>query len=287
MRPPLQLAKRASPKAGTVRGNRDGDKGGRGQPLRRDLSGREIRPQHAPASSSEFPPRCARLLPFLPPPPAADEEDEEREACPQHAVRGLLPLLRLFHFRHDAQREKRQRTRPGRAPQPFPLSARAPPCPGRYITFRGFRGLHGVGTSAKNIFRERGFRTTSSAPPPTPLCVGRNPGSRATPSRCVRRDSPCARSSSLRDGVSPPSQRGVGGGGGVRGVGDFGIFRGAFRRANPRLAPRVHPHPAARPGRAEGADGTGGWSRFPTTVPGPLFSNLGVRLAETGSRHVD
>eukprot|EP00661_Eupelagonemidae_sp_cell13_P018000 gene18000-biopygen8373 len=44
-----------------------------------------------------------------------------------------------------------------------------------------------------------------------------------------------------------------GGGGGRSGI--FGIVRGASRRANPRLAPRVR-QPAARPGRAEGVDGT-------------------------------
>eukprot|EP00661_Eupelagonemidae_sp_cell13_P007391 gene7391-biopygen6053 len=38
------------------------------------------------------------------------------------------------------------------------------------------------------------------------------------------------------------------------GVGTFGISRGASRRANPRLAPRVRPPRGARPGRADRAD---------------------------------
>eukprot|EP00661_Eupelagonemidae_sp_cell13_P010450 gene10450-biopygen7764 len=55
------------------------------------------------------------------------------------------------------------------------------------------------------------------------------------------------------------------------GVGDFGIFRARVtpspaRKSAPRAA--RPPPPAARPGRAEGADGTGGWSSFPTTVSG-------------------
>eukprot|EP00661_Eupelagonemidae_sp_cell13_P010475 gene10475-biopygen18301 len=62
--------------------------------------------------------------------------------------------------------------------------------------------------------------------------------------------------------------RGGAGGGGGGGVGDFGIFRCASRRANPRLAPRVCPHPPRGPGARRGADGTGGWSSFPTTVWG-------------------
>eukprot|EP00661_Eupelagonemidae_sp_cell13_P012083 gene12083-biopygen1879 len=63
-------------------------------------------------------------------------------------------------------------------------------------------------------------------------------------------------------------------GGAVRGgagrgfTGSPGISRGASQRANPRLVPRIRPPPGARPGRAEGADGTGGWPNFPTTVSG-------------------
>eukprot|EP00661_Eupelagonemidae_sp_cell13_P019667 gene19667-biopygen19063 len=41
------------------------------------------------------------------------------------------------------------------------------------------------------------------------------------------------------------------------------------RKAAPRAA--RPPPPAARPGRAEGADGTGGWSSFPTAVSGPTL----------------
>eukprot|EP00661_Eupelagonemidae_sp_cell13_P012591 gene12591-biopygen429 len=53
----------------------------------------------------------------------------------------------------------------------------------------------------------------------------------------------------------------------LRGGGIFGMFQGASRRANPRLAPRARPHAARAPG-VEGADETGGWSSFPTTVSG-------------------
>eukprot|EP00661_Eupelagonemidae_sp_cell13_P015308 gene15308-biopygen6661 len=52
------------------------------------------------------------------------------------------------------------------------------------------------------------------------------------------------------------------------GVEIFGIFLGRIpaRKSAPRAA--RPPPPAARPGRAEGADGTEGWSSFPTTVSG-------------------
>eukprot|EP00661_Eupelagonemidae_sp_cell13_P017556 gene17556-biopygen3866 len=59
-------------------------------------------------------------------------------------------------------------------------------------------------------------------------------------------------------------------GGAVRGGGGRGFraFPGHIpaRKSAPRAA--RPPPPAARPGRAEGADGTGGWSNFPTTVSG-------------------
>eukprot|EP00661_Eupelagonemidae_sp_cell13_P018177 gene18177-biopygen9928 len=42
---------------------------------------------------------------------------------------------------------------------------------------------------------------------------------------------------------------------GGRGVGHFGSFRGASRRANPRLAPRVRPHAARGPGARTGRMG--------------------------------
>eukprot|EP00661_Eupelagonemidae_sp_cell13_P023287 gene23287-biopygen22303 len=54
-----------------------------------------------------------------------------------------------------------------------------------------------------------------------------------------------------------------GGGGG----GNFRDFRGASRRANPRLAPRVRPHPPRGPGARRGLMGPE-VSSFPTTVSG-------------------
>eukprot|EP00661_Eupelagonemidae_sp_cell13_P003180 gene3180-biopygen11210 len=72
--------------------------------------------------------------------------------------------------------------------------------------------------------------------------------------------------SSGRAGGWADGWRGAGGG-----VGYFRDFPGRLpaRKSAPRAA--RPPPPAARPGRAEGADGTGGWSSFPTAVPAHPF----------------
>eukprot|EP00661_Eupelagonemidae_sp_cell13_P010068 gene10068-biopygen12288 len=66
------------------------------------------------------------------------------------------------------------------------------------------------------------------------------------------------------------------GGGGI-----FGLFRGASRRANPRLALRVRPHPPRGPGARRGPMGPEVGPAFQRRSWESDFSNLGVRLAET------
>eukprot|EP00661_Eupelagonemidae_sp_cell13_P016470 gene16470-biopygen15824 len=74
-------------------------------------------------------------------------------------------------------------------------------------------------------------------------------------------------------------RREVGGGG-------VGTFRGASRRATPRLAPRVRPHPPRGPGARRGRMGPEVGPAVQRRSRGPEFGILSVRLAETVSRHV-
>eukprot|EP00661_Eupelagonemidae_sp_cell13_P023215 gene23215-biopygen4294 len=62
--------------------------------------------------------------------------------------------------------------------------------------------------------------------------------------------------------------------------------RGAPRRANPRLAPRVRPHPPRGPGARRGPMGPEVGPAFQRRSRDTPSSNIGVRLAETVSRHV-
>eukprot|EP00661_Eupelagonemidae_sp_cell13_P010759 gene10759-biopygen21339 len=71
----------------------------------------------------------------------------------------------------------------------------------------------------------------------------------------------------VRAGASPRGRKPAGGIGRGGGSG-FRDFPGRIpaRKSTPRAA--RPPPPGVRPGRAEGADGTGGWSSFSTTVSG-------------------
>eukprot|EP00661_Eupelagonemidae_sp_cell13_P019242 gene19242-biopygen11521 len=71
-------------------------------------------------------------------------------------------------------------------------------------------------------------------------------------------------------------------GGGGSGI--FGIFRGASRRANPRLAPRVRPHPPRGPGARRGRMGLEVGPAFQRLSGRTLSPILGVRLAGTVER---
>eukprot|EP00661_Eupelagonemidae_sp_cell13_P010993 gene10993-biopygen6335 len=125
------------------------------------------------------------------------------------------------------------------------------------------------------LFREREFRTTSSALLPLPAGRG---GTQPRPPcggmACPRRKEPWPRRG-WEDGW-----RGARRGGGA----DFRDFRGGFRRANPLLAPRAC-HPARGLGARTGRMGA---------EVGPVFQRLsrdtlcipGVRSAQTMSRHV-
>eukprot|EP00661_Eupelagonemidae_sp_cell13_P018163 gene18163-biopygen18947 len=61
----------------------------------------------------------------------------------------------------------------------------------------------------------------------------------------------------------------------------------ASRRANPRLVPRVRPHPPRGPGARRGRMGPEVGPAFQRRSRDTPSSNIGVRLAETVSRHVD
>eukprot|EP00661_Eupelagonemidae_sp_cell13_P024808 gene24808-biopygen13478 len=81
-----------------------------------------------------------------------------------------------------------------------------------------------------------------------------------------------------------PRAAGMGGwvarcGGGGSGI--YGMFRCASRRANPRIAPRVRPHPPRGPGARRGRMGPEVGPAFQRWSRRTLFPNLGVRLAET------
>eukprot|EP00661_Eupelagonemidae_sp_cell13_P022363 gene22363-biopygen11745 len=73
-------------------------------------------------------------------------------------------------------------------------------------------------------------------------------------------------------------------GGAVRGggSGNFGIFRGASRRANPRLAPRVRPHPPRGPGARRGRMGPEVGPAFQRLSRATLKFILGVRFGGNG-----
>eukprot|EP00661_Eupelagonemidae_sp_cell13_P008445 gene8445-biopygen16627 len=68
-------------------------------------------------------------------------------------------------------------------------------------------------------------------------------------------------------------------------VGNSGIFRGGFRRANPRLAPRVRPHAVRGPGARTGRIGREVGPAFQRRYRDTPSSNLGVQLV--GSRGCD
>eukprot|EP00661_Eupelagonemidae_sp_cell13_P021949 gene21949-biopygen5708 len=142
--------------------------------------------------------------------------------------------------------------------------------------------LHGVGSTGRRAkeplgmpgtFGRRGSvrPTTGIAPPRREVCGGHGVTRWIGRHRC--REHPRAECPPVQRRQEPLGGAGrwmggwvarCGGGGG----GDFRAFPGRLpaRKSAPRAA--RPPPPAARPGRAEGADGTGGWSSFPTTVSG-------------------
>eukprot|EP00661_Eupelagonemidae_sp_cell13_P012906 gene12906-biopygen11028 len=134
------------------------------------------------------------------------------------------------------------------------------------------------------LFREREFRTTSSPPPPYPPTGSTGRERAVVRSRRPRRVA-VVRRAAVRRWTAVPQRAGAKPHRGPRWMGGWvarcggvsGIFvvSGAYPGAHraPGSAPRVArpPPPAARPGRAVGADGTGVWSSFPTTVSGPTF----------------
>eukprot|EP00661_Eupelagonemidae_sp_cell13_P008059 gene8059-biopygen6098 len=131
-------------------------------------------------------------------------------------------------------------TNPGEGLFPIPHLVSPPPYPG--VTGHA-RATPAPSKPKTFIFRERGFRNTSSAAPPPPP----EPGRRLAPP-ALHADAAPRGTTALR------SKWGASRGGGS---GIFG-FSGHIpaRKSAPRAA--RPPPPAARPGRAEGADGTGG-----------------------------
>eukprot|EP00661_Eupelagonemidae_sp_cell13_P018049 gene18049-biopygen3904 len=185
---------------------------------------------------------------------------------------------------------------------PDPIAGSSPPLPQQPRGLFGDAGMDGMSgrdiravaaaaerrcvgypLGPQNIFRERGFRTTSSVPlPPHATAAARqSAGPRG------RREHICGWWPPLRTGSSRgPAQRGhrvhhrfshqtglkkvksrghrgslwaappyCRGGRGFRVFGISGIPRGGSRYANPRLAPRVRPHAARGPGARMGRMG--------------------------------